>query len=53
VLVACFDAGFGEKRDPVLMLELIRNLIQEGCESNWRLEALEISFASGRFGELR
>src|SRR3979409_1268260 len=37
----------GEKRKFVLMVQPICELIQERCESNWRLKSLEIRFASG------
>jgi len=53
VLAGCFLVSVGEKRKSVLMLEPICELIQERCESNWRLKALEMRFASSLVGEPR
>jgi len=37
----------------VLMVQPICELIQERCESNWRLKSLEMRFASGLVGKPR
>jgi hypothetical protein len=47
VLVGWFLIRGGEKREFVLMVEPIREFIQVRCESDWRLKALEVRFASG------
>jgi len=53
VLISGLLLGFGEKREPVLMPETIRKLIQERLESNGRLEARGIELASSLIYELR
>src|SRR5258706_565100 len=53
VSVAWFLISVRKKRKFVLMIEPICELIQERCESNWRIEALEVRFAPGLVGEPR
>src|SRR6266478_3037836 len=48
-----FLISVGKKRKFVLMVQPICELIQERCESNWRLKSLEMRFASGLVGKPR